>query len=240
MVLGDGDDGPLASRYAASRSWNTDDPGIDVQAVVGSRDFRRRRPWPLPSVTMTSPPTARAATCSASTLRPISGQPWIVLTVSEIVGPIDDGCAMSRAYAIGQTPARRRHMEGAAWMRRPRHPRLFGSVADGGPIDSPSGLRWRLTGSFTTRSRRTRFERFMAEMQPAPTDRILDVGVTNSAWRSSNFLEAMYPYSDQITAVGLVDMPTFRTQFPRVPFVEADGRRLPFVTIHSTSAFRTP
>ena len=56
----------------------------------------------------------------------------------------------------------------------------------------------------------------MAEMRPAPTDRLLDVGVTDSAWRSNNFLEARYPYAEQITAVGLVDMPAFRSQFPTV------------------------
>jgi methyltransferase family protein len=68
----------------------------------------------------------------------------------------------------------------------------------------------------------------MAEMEPAPSDRLLDVGVIDTAWRSSNFLEARYPYRDQITAVGLEDMPAFRAQFPTVHFVEADGRRLPF------------
>ncbi len=68
----------------------------------------------------------------------------------------------------------------------------------------------------------------MSEMRPAPTDRLLDVGVTDKDWRSNNFLEARYPYAARITAVGLVDMPAFRSQFPAVRFVEADGRRLPF------------
>ena len=94
--------------------------------------------------------------------------------------------------------------------------------------DRPAGLRWRLTSRFTARSRRTRFERFLAEMNPQPTDRILDVGVTDTSWRSSNFLEANYPFPECITAVGLGPMPTFQTQFPAVRFVEADGRQLPF------------
>lgn len=59
-------------------------------------------------------------------------------------------------------------------------------------------------------------------------DRILDVGVTDTAWRSSNPLEAAYPWPERITAVGLTPMPTFQRLFPAVEFVVADGRSLPF------------
>jgi SAM-dependent methyltransferase len=92
----------------------------------------------------------------------------------------------------------------------------------------PSGLRWRLTGRFTARSRQKRFEEFMGLMEPAETDRILDVGVTDTAWRSGNFLEANYPWPRRITAVALQPMPVFESQFPEVDFVVADGRALPF------------
>jgi hypothetical protein len=68
----------------------------------------------------------------------------------------------------------------------------------------------------------------MSQMQPGPGDSILDVGVTDTAWRASNFLENGYPWPEQITAVALDDMPTFRTLFPNVTFVVADGRQLPF------------
>jgi hypothetical protein len=34
----------------------------------------------------------------------------------------------------------------------------------------------------------------MRFMQPTELDRILDVGVTETAWRSGNFLEANYPW----------------------------------------------
>ncbi len=95
-------------------------------------------------------------------------------------------------------------------------------------VDRPVGLRWRLTSRFTSRSRRTRFARFMAEMKPQPTDRLLDVGVTDTSWRSGNFLEANYPFPECITAVGISPMPAFQAQFPAVRFVEADGRQLPF------------
>lgn len=92
----------------------------------------------------------------------------------------------------------------------------------------PTGLRWRLTSRFTARSRRQRFARFMELMSPSSTDLVLDVGVTDTAWRSSNPLEAAYPWAERITAVGLEPMPTFQRLFPSVKFVVADGRSLPF------------
>jgi hypothetical protein len=70
--------------------------------------------------------------------------------------------------------------------------------------------------------------RFLEIVEPKPTDRVLDVGVTDSAWRSSNFLESQYPWPERITAVALEDMPTFARIFPEVRLVVADGRCLPF------------
>lgn len=93
---------------------------------------------------------------------------------------------------------------------------------------SPTGLRWRLTARLTARSRRRRFERFMAELRPGEDDDLLDVGVIDTSWRSSNFLEAWYPWPARITAVGLEPMPDFERSFPAVTFVAADGRALPF------------
>src|ERR1035437_3855427 len=92
----------------------------------------------------------------------------------------------------------------------------------------PRGIRWRLTSRFTTRSRRRRMERFLHVVQPKPADLVLDVGVTDTAWRSSNFLESQYPWPAQITAVALEPMPTFERIFPEVRLVVADGRALPF------------
>jgi hypothetical protein len=70
--------------------------------------------------------------------------------------------------------------------------------------------------------------RFLELVQPKPTDLVLDVGVTDSAWRSGNFLESHYPWPSQITAIALEAMPTFERTFPEVRFVVADGRSLPF------------
>jgi SAM-dependent methyltransferase len=68
----------------------------------------------------------------------------------------------------------------------------------------------------------------MKLMSPSPTDLVLDVGVIDTAWRSSNPLEAGYPWPERITAVALEPMPTFQKLFPAVKFVVADGRSLPF------------
>ena len=69
---------------------------------------------------------------------------------------------------------------------------------------------------------------FVRSVQPKPTDLVLDVGVTNSAWRSGNFFESQYPWPEQITAVALEPMPIFEATFPEVRLVVADGRDLPF------------
>jgi hypothetical protein len=68
----------------------------------------------------------------------------------------------------------------------------------------------------------------MRLMAPGENDRVLDVGVNDSTWRASNFLEALYPRPSHITAVGLKTMPAFAAAFPDVRFEEADGRSLPF------------
>jgi len=92
----------------------------------------------------------------------------------------------------------------------------------------PRGFRWRITTRLTGDSRRRRFELFMRLLAPDPADRVLDVGVTDTDWRSSNFLEASYPWPERITAVALDPMPTFESCFPSVHVVVGDGRQLPF------------
>lgn len=92
----------------------------------------------------------------------------------------------------------------------------------------PTGPRWRLTAGLTRRSRMSRFHLFMSEMRPNARARLVDVGVTDTAWRSSNFMEANYPWRSQITAVSIDPVPTFQRQFPDVNVVIADGKSLPF------------
>ncbi len=90
------------------------------------------------------------------------------------------------------------------------------------------GPLWQATAKATSRSRGDRFELFMREMKPADTDRVLDIGVTNATTRSSNFLEAGYPWPHNIVAVAPTPVPDFRRTFPGVALEVADGRDLPF------------
>lgn len=93
---------------------------------------------------------------------------------------------------------------------------------------NPRGPLWRLTSPLTARSRARRLEVFLIEMTPGATDTVLDVGVNDTAWRSSNFLESEYPWPERITAVSIAPAPTFEATFPSVRLVIADGRDLPF------------
>jgi hypothetical protein len=74
----------------------------------------------------------------------------------------------------------------------------------------------------------SRFHLFMSEMRPTPESRLIDVGVTDTAWRSGNFIEANYPWPSQITAVSIDAVPTFQRHHPGVKVVNADGKHLPF------------
>ena len=68
----------------------------------------------------------------------------------------------------------------------------------------------------------------MRLMSPREQDRVLDVGVNDTTWRASNFLEARYPWPRQITAVAPAAVPAFAAAFPEVTLRIADGRALPF------------
>jgi len=67
------------------------------------------------------------------------------------------------------------------------------------------------------------------------TRELVDVGVTDSGFGetvraspSDNFFEALYPWPERITAVGVTELERFASAFPSVRTVHADGRELPF------------
>ena len=92
----------------------------------------------------------------------------------------------------------------------------------------PAGWVWKVTSRATAKSRTRRFELFQDLMEPDPDDSILDVGITDSPWRSGNPLELNYAYPDRITAVSISEPLEFSKQHPEVTVVVADGRALPF------------
>jgi ubiquinone/menaquinone biosynthesis C-methylase UbiE len=80
-----------------------------------------------------------------------------------------------------------------------------------------------------TQVRRRMFAAFMHEFTPAPSDAILDVGVTSDqSYRSSNYLEALYPHKHRITAAGIDDASFLETLYPGMSFVRANALDLPF------------
>jgi hypothetical protein len=92
-----------------------------------------------------------------------------------------------------------------------------------------------LAARVSLRSRRSKFRLFMESFRPDATTTIVDVGVADSGFGEGagsastyNFLEAMYPWRDRITAVGVGELPNFRQAFPEIACVRADGRDLPF------------
>jgi hypothetical protein len=93
----------------------------------------------------------------------------------------------------------------------------------------------RLAAAVSLRSRRRKFRLFMEHVQPTEETTIVDVGVADAPFGEAeghastyNFLEAMYPWRDRITAVSVDELPHFAEAFPEVRRVQADGRDLPF------------
>lgn len=73
------------------------------------------------------------------------------------------------------------------------------------------------------------FQDLMARMRPAPSDRILDVGVSDVINDGANVLERAYPHQDKITACGIGEGHDFQAAFPEVDYVRIEpSARLPF------------
>lgn len=80
-----------------------------------------------------------------------------------------------------------------------------------------------------TQVRRRMFAAFMQEFSPLASETILDVGVTSDqSYTSSNYLEALYPYKDRITAAGIDDASFLETLYPGMTFTFANALHLPF------------
>ncbi|HZP72613.1 MAG TPA: methyltransferase domain-containing protein [Gaiellaceae bacterium] len=80
-------------------------------------------------------------------------------------------------------------------------------------------------------SRERKLRLFLELLAPTASSTVVDVGVTNAPFgdgSSDNFFEALYPWPEQVTAVGHTELDVFEAAFPRVRAVRADGRELPF------------
>ena len=91
-----------------------------------------------------------------------------------------------------------------------------------------------LAGRISLRSRRRKFALFMETMAPTAETKVLDIGADDSAFGEGggcstlNFFEELYPWPEQVTALGLNEGERFRASFPRVRYVQGDALALPF------------
>jgi hypothetical protein len=70
---------------------------------------------------------------------------------------------------------------------------------------------------------------FMQHCRPAPTDTILDVGVSDIVNDAANVLERAYPYPERITAAGIGVGAQFRAAYPAIAYRQIEAnQRLPF------------
>src|SRR6266566_1714667 len=89
----------------------------------------------------------------------------------------------------------------------------------------------RVASRVSLRSRERKLRLFLELLRPGPETTVVDVGVTDAPFgrgSTDNFFEALYPWPEQITAVGPTDLTRFYAAFPAVRAVRADGRELPF------------
>ncbi|WP_197485076.1 class I SAM-dependent methyltransferase [Phormidesmis priestleyi] len=89
---------------------------------------------------------------------------------------------------------------------------------------SAAGLATRLS----LHIRQQMFRDVMKLAQPTPQTTVLDVGVTCDRRADSNFFERLYPYPQQLTAVGMEDASFLETLHPGITFIQTNGRSLPF------------
>jgi len=87
-------------------------------------------------------------------------------------------------------------------------------------------------GNFVSRLshevRQNMFKTLMEITKANSQTKVLDVGVTNDTREESNFLEKLYPYPENITAIGLEDASFLEKEFQGLKYIQANGMHLPF------------
>lgn len=95
------------------------------------------------------------------------------------------------------------------------------------------GLLNRVNYALAWSVRRKVFEIFMREFTPTPQSRTADLGVTtNRSTPVHYFFEALYPYRENLTAIGREDAYWYPEEFPGVSYVNADLRSIPLPDSH--------
>jgi SAM-dependent methyltransferase len=95
----------------------------------------------------------------------------------------------------------------------------------------------RLVDAVSLRSRRRKLRLFLDEFRPTAETTVLDVGVDEVGFGghggeagcgTHNFFEALYPWPERITALGLHEGHGFRAAYPQIEYVRGDACALPF------------
>ncbi len=73
---------------------------------------------------------------------------------------------------------------------------------------------------------------FFQKLKPSSTDLVLDVGVSAQDHPASNFFEQYYPWSHNLTALGLGDFKVLEKIYPGLSYIKGDGKHLPFPDKH--------
>lgn len=81
---------------------------------------------------------------------------------------------------------------------------------------------------YSLKIRRQMYDTLMSIVRPDKEFKVLDVGVTRDNRKDSNFFEKWYPYSHQLTAVGIEDAHFLEKEYPGLTFIKSDGKKLPF------------
>lgn len=86
-----------------------------------------------------------------------------------------------------------------------------------------------LASRVLSRARDRIYADFVRALQPAPTDKILDVGVSDVLSDGANVLERNYSHPEKITACGIGDGADFRAHYPGIRYIRIlPNQRLPF------------
>jgi hypothetical protein len=89
--------------------------------------------------------------------------------------------------------------------------------------DSKKGMR------LIVKARQAMFQLFLDQVQPNPTSKIIDIGVSGEENDGANFLEQHYKWPSQITCAGIGDGTNLKLAHPKVSFVNIEpNKRLPF------------
>lgn len=92
----------------------------------------------------------------------------------------------------------------------------------------------RLVDAISLRSRKRKLRLFLDELRPTGETTVLDVGVDERGFGDDggcgtlNFFEELYPWPEQITALGLQDGSAFRARYRQISYVQGDALALPF------------